>query len=351
MTDGFPSTGEKLGIYRIGKVLGNGAVGRVFEASAESGPHPRVAIKIMHPQHAGDETSRLRFLREFETASELDHPHIIRLFEQGALPDGRPYIVMERLHGRELSEELAARAKLSLAESLQIAARVSEALCFAHASGLVHRDLKPGNIFLCPNEDGFDVRVLDFGSVKMQMETGPKLTGFGATLGSPCYMSPEQARGRQDLDNRSDLFALASVFYEMLTGQVAYGGGAVGEILMKVLRGTPEPLSSYLNPCPAALEDAFERAWAKDKAARFPTVDAFIDAAAHGMGLGEVAAQPIHTRSLTTLTTQLEHAAPAQSLDDYGLGLHGSGRLSGPKVLLGLAAVVAIAVGIAVAVR
>ncbi|MCS6858124.1 MAG: serine/threonine protein kinase, partial [Sandaracinaceae bacterium] len=145
--------------------------------------------------------------------------------------------------------------------------------------------LKPDNIFLVRGAEGDRVRILDFGSVKLQLETGPKLTAFGTTLGSPYYMSPEQAMGRPDVDNRSDVFALGAIVYETLSGKVAFEGETVAEILMKILSQSPVPLSVQRPGLPASLDEVIDRALAKDKTKRHSSALAFVGDLLHALGL------------------------------------------------------------------
>lgn len=263
-----PRLGQQLGGYIVAARVADGAMGRVFE-----GRHPetkaRVAIKVLHEHVAKDKVSVERFKREYETAEEMDHPHIIKVLEFGETPDNSWFMTMEFLEGKELSQVLREHEALSVPRALRILLQLCEGLEYAHSFGAIHRDLKPDNIFLVPTEDGDVVRILDFGSVKLQMEMGPKLTAFGTTLGSPFYMSPEQAMGKQDVDHRSDAWAAAAIFYEMLTGKIAYDGAAIAEILMKIVQGKPAPASSLRQGLPGFVDDFFDRAFQKDKEARF----------------------------------------------------------------------------------
>ena len=271
-----PRLGQQLGGYIVAARVADGAMGRVFE-----GRHPdtkvRVAIKVLHEHVAKDKVSVERFKREYETAEEMEHPHIIKVLEFGETPDNSWFMTMEFLEGEELGELLRREKSVAVPRAVRILMQLCEGLEYAHSFGAIHRDLKPDNIFLVPTDDGDVVRILDFGSVKLQMEMGPKLTAFGTTLGSPYYMSPEQAMGKQDVDHRSDAWAAAAIFYEMLTGKVAFEGGAIAEILMKIVQGNPEPASSLLEGLPSFVDEFFSKAFEKDKDARFAGAKAMAD--------------------------------------------------------------------------
>lgn len=284
--DPDPLLGRTLGQYTIVARVADGAMGRVYE-----GRHPetkaRVAIKVLHPDVARDDVSVERFRREFETAQELDHPHIVEVLELGETSEGSHYMTMEYLEGEELSKVLLREGSLSLERVVRVVCQTALALEHAHGFGVVHRDLKPDNIFLAKGEDGSDeVRILDFGSVKLQLETGPKLTAFGTTLGSPYYMSPEQAAGRQDVDGRSDVFALAAIVHEAVTGEVAFGGAQVAQILTKIMNHTPPGASTYNPRIPPAFDDAVHKGLRKDKEARHGSARMLVEAMLGALGLG-----------------------------------------------------------------
>ena len=167
----------------------------------------------------------------------------MKVLEFGATPDGSHFLTMEYLEGEELGKLLGRGTPLAPARIVRIVCQAALALEHAHSFGFIHRDLKPDNIFLCRTDEGDSVRVLDFGSVKLQMETGAKLTAIGTTLGSPFYMSPEQAMGRSDVDQRTDVFALGAILYEMLTDKVAFDAPNIAKILMRIMNENPQPPS------------------------------------------------------------------------------------------------------------
>jgi serine/threonine-protein kinase len=266
--------GRRFGDYVVAARVADGAMGRVYEGR-HAQTRQKVAIKILHEDVAKDRIAVERFKREYETAKEIESPHVVRVIDFGETGDGSFFLTMEFLHGEELGGLLRREGAQPVARALRILAQVALGLEDAHAFGVIHRDLKPDNLFLVRTPEGDLVRILDFGSVKLQMETGPKLTAFGTTLGSPYYMSPEQAMGKADVDTRTDLFALAAITYEMLTGRIAFDGPAVAQILMKIVNEMPAPVSGLRPGSPHALDDVIERALAKDKRKRHEGTVAF----------------------------------------------------------------------------
>jgi len=276
--------GTRLGPYEIEQLIGEGGAGTVHRARDRVRDRI-VAIKVLHPSLTGDSEVRRRFVREARLMRTLSHPNIASVFdlieEQRLLG-----IVMEYVEGPTLSTELARwGGRMPYAVIRAIMTAVLNAMDAAHRHGVIHRDLKPDNIFLVESPEGDQIRILDFGSVKLQMETGPKLTAFGTTLGSPYYMSPEQAMGKADVDNRTDGFALAAIFYEMLSGKIAFDGKQVAEILMKIVNSMPEPLSRVAPGMPPGLDDLIEKGVAKDKKKRFGSTTELAAAAFQAFGL------------------------------------------------------------------
>ena len=301
--------GSKLGDYVIVARVADGAMGRVYEAR-----HPesrqRVAIKVLHDEVATDRVAVERFKREFETAAMFEHPYIVEVLDFGETGDGSWFMTMEFLEGEELGERLRRAGRLSAAEIVRIACQLGLAMDHAHGFGVIHRDLKPDNVFLARSEAGDVVKVLDFGSVKLQVETGPKLTAFGTTLGSPYYMSPEQAMGKLDVDPRTDVFAMAAILYEAASGQVPFPGDNVAEILVKIVNADPPPPSEAGSPLPAAFDEVILQALAKDKTRRPETTVALAEQLLRAFGLqGEVAEWA--ERPTAEIEAALKEAKPA----------------------------------------
>ena len=264
-----PRLGTRLGDYVVVAPVADGAMGRVYEGRHAQSKQ-RVAIKVLHDDVAKDRIAVERFKREFETARDIDSKYVVRVIDFGQTPDQSFFLTMEYLEGEELGNLVRGSGAQGVGRALRIVCQVALGLDDAHTFGVIHRDLKPDNLFLTKGENGDQVRILDFGSVKLQMETGAKLTAFGTTLGSPYYMSPEQAMGKQDVDNRTDAFALAAIAYEMLCGKIAFDGKVVAEILMKIVNQMPPPLTQVVpGKVPHAADDVIEKALAKDKKNRY----------------------------------------------------------------------------------
>ncbi|MEM8605639.1 MAG: serine/threonine-protein kinase [Myxococcota bacterium] len=273
-----------LSDYTLDGAVAEGSMGRIYRAHhVRTGE--RVAVKMLHPDVAQDEVAVARFRREHQTAASLRHPHIVHVHEFGETEDGRFYIAMEYLEGRELGQLLADDGPLPPERLVPLICQLALGLSHAHDEGVIHRDLKPANVFVS-DEGGRDfVRVVDFGSVKLQLDGHPKLTAFGLTLGSPFYMSPEQAMGVTDLDPRSDVFAFAAIVYELATGVVAFGASTTGEILKKVTSEEPAPVSTLNAAYPWAFDGVVQRAMRKEKSERFETATDFANALLESLGL------------------------------------------------------------------
>ena len=283
-TDFDPRLGNQLGDYVVVARVADGAMGRVYEARHVE-TKERVAIKVLHEDVSKDQVAVERFKREFDAARELSDPHIVSVIDFGRTEDGSHFMTMEYLAGEELGAWLRRDGPLAPERIVRVVCQTARALDHAHSYGFIHRDLKPDNVYLVRTADGDDVRLLDFGSVKLQMETGPKLTAFGTTLGSPYYMSPEQAMGKQDVDGRTDVFALGAILFEMLTGKVAFDGGTVAEILMKIVNEPPPSASQTRPGVPPALDDVVEKACRKAKERRYPSATELANAMVRAVGL------------------------------------------------------------------
>lgn len=275
------SSGSVLhGTYVLEERLGSGGMGTVWRARHLRLPRS-VAIKVLHEQAYESEELLLRFRREAEITSQLGHPHIVEVFDFNVLEDGRAYLVMELLEGQSLRERMKAGPRFSTEEAVVILQQVASALARAHRAGIVHRDLKPENVFLLATSGARPhAKVLDFGISKIQgAET--VLTKEMSLLGTPRYMSPEQARGESDrVDGRADQFALGAIAYEMLAGKPAFEGGSVAAVLLEVLDKDPAPLEAVAPETPPPLAAAVRRALSKEPSARFRDLEVF------GLALG-----------------------------------------------------------------
>ena len=251
----------RLGHYRVLRLLGQGGMGLVLLAE-----DPRlqrsVALKIMRPELASNADGRQRFLREARAAAKVHSDHVVTIHhvdQEGDLP----YLVMEVLRGQSLAALLEEKGRLPLPECLRVARETVEGLAAAHASGLIHRDVKPGNIWL--EESTGRVKLLDFGLARAR--TDPGITQRHIILGTPAYMSPEQASSLP-LDGRSDLFSLGAVLYQMLTGRRPFPGDDVMAVLGSLANSSPPPASDFVPGLPAGVADLLDRLLAKDPARR-----------------------------------------------------------------------------------
>ncbi|ACY16569.1 serine/threonine-protein kinase [Haliangium ochraceum] len=267
--------------YEIVGLLGEGGMGSVWEARHTRLQGKRVAIKVLHAFASGDAEAFKRFEREANIATRLNHPNIVQVHDFNTLPSGEPYLILEYLQGENLAERLE-RGRMRMAEAMPIARQIGSALQAAHGEGIVHRDLKPHNIFLCPTETaGYaveQVKVLDFGISKIRGSNTVQ-TQTSAILGTPQYMSPEQARGAQSLiDQRTDVFALGAIVYEMLAGKPAFRGDSIPEVLFKVVYEEPQPLAECAPGASPKVIAAVESALRKDLDERCESASAFIEA-------------------------------------------------------------------------
>ena len=258
--------------YRIEKKLGEGGMASVY--LAEDLKHARkVALKILKPELAAVLGVK-RFLAEIKTTASLQHPHILPLFDSGEA-DGFLYYVMPFVEGESLREKLDREKQLGVDEAVRIARDVADALDYAHRKGIVHRDIKPANILL---HDGRPV-VADFGiALAINAAGGGRMTETGLSLGTPHYMSPEQASAERDLSPRSDLYSLGCVLYEMLAGHPPHTGPTAQSILVRTLTEDPRPLTDVRRSVPANVANAVMRAIEKLPADRFESARAFMDA-------------------------------------------------------------------------
>jgi len=265
--------------YRIERELGEGGMATVYLAE-DLKLRRRVAVKVLKPELAavlGPE----RFLREIETTASLRHPNILPLYDSGSVPTSSPflYYTMPYVEGETLRDRLDREKQLPLDDALEITRDIAEALSYAHSAGVIHRDIKPENVLL---EHGHAV-VADFGIARaISVAGGQGLTQTGLAVGTPPYMSPEQAAGGKDLDGRSDLYSLACLLYEMLAGQPPFTGPTVESVVHQHLAAQPRAITDIRPAVPAEIASALQRALAKGPADRFNTVARFSDALRSG---------------------------------------------------------------------
>jgi serine/threonine-protein kinase len=288
------------GRYTVERELGRGGMAAVFLARDLRHDRP-VALKVLHPELASS-IGTDRFAREIRFAARLQHPHILPVHDSGDVPGtgGQPTLLwfsMPYIDGESLRERLTRDRQLTVSEAIRITREVADALEYAHGQGLIHRDIKPENILL----SGGHALVADFGVARaVGTDTGeaPALTGTGLAIGTPAYMSPEQATGEHALDARSDLYSLGCVLYEMLAGEPPFGGPTAQAILARMLTEQPRPLGSVRQGLPPMLERIVSGAMARSPADRFPSVAEF------SRELEAVAAQ-ITTPGSGTVTSSL----------------------------------------------
>jgi serine/threonine-protein kinase len=273
---GAPLIGVVLeGAYRITRLLGEGGMGTVYEGQ-QLRLNKRVAVKVMARELAANREALSRFHREAEVTSSIGHPHIVHVFDFGSTPTGEPFMVMEFLDGEDLEGRLRRVGRLPPANVLHVVKQASSALTATHQQGIVHRDLKPANIYLLNVAGEVDfVKVVDFGISKVRA-AATKLTRSSVVMGSPQYMSPEQALGRVDeIDLRTDEWALACITWEMLTGSCPFNGEDVASLLYQVVHEDPPPLESKIHGLRPEAEEVLRCALSKSRADRFSTVSAF----------------------------------------------------------------------------
>ena len=287
-------TGELLGgRYRVGRLLGAGGMGAVYEATREDLGQMRVAVKILHASLAFDESLLARFRREAETVGQINHPNIVHILDFRAEPDEPAYLVMELLDGISLRQALARHIDFSPERIVFIASQMLAALAAVHRAQVIHRDIKPDNVLLTSVSGlGDIVKLLDFGVAKQLAATpGNTLTQTGTVLGTPTYMAPEQARGAPT-DRRSDLYAVGAIMYEALAGAAPYTGDNYNALLFAIMQGKPVPLGQLRSDLDPELVDVIERAMATDPEARFQTAEEMAQALLPWLTLDAPASAP-----------------------------------------------------------
>ena len=274
-----PATGTEVAGYRIVERVGSGGMGVVYLAE-ETGLGDRpVALKLLPPALAGDPDFRARFLREMRVAAAIDHPNIVPIYRAGE-DRGLLYLAMRYVHASDLRRVLEAEGRLEPGRALAILDQVARALDAAHARGLVHRDVKPGNILLAPpvfDGDAEHVYLVDFGLARSDSDDR-SIGGAGSFLGTPRYAAPEQAAGRP-VDGRTDGYALGCVLYECLTGRPPFPDGPGEAVLLAHLEATPPRVTAQRPDLPPAIDQVVARAMAKAPEDRFPSCRALITAA------------------------------------------------------------------------
>jgi eukaryotic-like serine/threonine-protein kinase len=270
------------GKYELGGLIGRGGMGSVYECRHASLGTP-VAIKFIDAEYANSNDAKSRFDTEARAAATIQSKHAIQIFDHGVTEDGRPYIVMELLVGEALDKRITRLGAISLPETALMIRQVARALSRAHERGIIHRDLKPENIFLVrgPDDDEDVAKVLDFGIAKIKAAPGAvgisSSTKTGTLLGTPFFMSPEQARGLRTVDQRSDLWSLGVIVFKCVTGVLPFDGESLGDLLVKICT-SPIPVPSQVVPSlPAHLDGWMIRALDREPDHRFQTAGELAD--------------------------------------------------------------------------
>ena len=274
--------GELLaGKYRVERLIGEGGMGVVLAARHE-GLNTNVAIKLLRGQALGHSDIVGRFMREARAAVSLRSEHVARVFDVGTLEDGRPYIVMERLEGKDLGDVIEQDSPLAVSVAVDYVMQACEAIAEAHAAGIIHRDLKPKNLFLTHAVHGRPlVKVLDFGISKVDPSKSPNemaLTRTTEVIGSPSYMSPEQLRSARNVDARTDIWALGVILYELLTKRIPFYAETVTELVLVVVTEREPPVRSIRPDVPEGLDHIVQRCLQKHPDHRFQNVYEFAQA-------------------------------------------------------------------------
>ncbi|HWP08296.1 MAG TPA: serine/threonine-protein kinase, partial [Polyangiaceae bacterium] len=267
------------GRYRLEVRLGQGGMGAIWRAEHLVLQAP-VAVKLIDREAVPDEDTLARFLREAKSAAALRSPHVVQIIDYG-VEGPIPFMVMELLEGENLAQRLKRMRRLSRQDTARVLTHVGRAVGRAHEAGIVHRDLKPENVFLVKNEDDEIAKVLDFGVAKVERAAleGPEgtRTRTGSILGTPYYMSPEQAQGNKTVDSRSDLWSLGVIAFECLTGKRPFYSDGLGDLVLTIcVRDLPVP--SDVAPVPLGFDAWFAKACARDPENRFQTARELTDA-------------------------------------------------------------------------
>jgi serine/threonine-protein kinase len=281
--------GDRLidGKYRVHGLIGRGAMGAVY-AAVHVRLDKKVAIKVLHRERGLKSDDVKRFLREARVVGSLGHPNIVQVFDLGALDDGAPFLVMDRLEGETLADRLAIEGALAAEALLRIMVEVLRALTAAHERGIVHRDLKPDNIFLARRPRLPETaKLLDFGiSKSLKDDNMLTLTRTGAVVGTPYYLAPEQARGEATIDHRVDIWAAGVVMYEASTGMMPFNAPNYNALMTQILQQRPVPPTKWRPSIPRPVEVIIMRALAYEARDRFEsaeTMQGAVEAAARAL--------------------------------------------------------------------
>ncbi len=266
------------GRFAVRRYISSGGMGAVYEV--RDAKHDGVyALKVIRRELATSGEVAKRVLREASAVDQIDSPHVVEVLETGRLADGRLYVLMEYLQGMTLSERLRQPPPMDFRQAADVCAQTARGLIAAHAVGIVHRDIKPDNLFLVPRGDGSPmVKILDFGISKFLSAESTCLTGLGKRLGTYSYMPPEQMKNALDADERSDIYSLGVALYECLAGKPPFAAKTIAMLMMLMSKGTYRPLSELRSDLPAGIDGLMHRCLATRRSERFEKASAFLEA-------------------------------------------------------------------------
>lgn len=257
--------------YKVLRVIGEGGMGRVYEAQHTRIAGKRFAIKLLHAEYARQPGVLARFQREAEASASISHPNVVGVYDIDRMPDGQPFMVSELLEGQDLSKQLEAQSRITVRQAVTIARQVCRALQAAHDKGVIHRDVKPENVFITGSLDEPSAKVLDFGISRLEGEGSSSLTKTGMVIGTPAYMAPEQAMGGH-VDARVDVYGVGAILYRALTGRLPYGDDEPTVTIAKLLTSEPERPRQIAADIPESLEMIIQKAMAREPDRRYQTL-------------------------------------------------------------------------------
>ncbi len=277
--------GTRIGKYQVVRMVGKGGMGCVYEA-VNTSIQKRVAMKCIDHELAKNDEAYERFHREALAASAIESPHIVQIFDAGKMDDGVPFIVMELLRGLDLGQHLARVGRLELNDALHITIQVLKGLHHAHTAGIVHRDLKPDNVFLVDrDEDPVFVKLLDFGVSKISRATDvplQTLTRQGTVVGTPFYMSPEQAQAFPDVDARTDVYSCGAMLFECLAGRPPHAGKSYEQVIVNICMKDADDVRTHNPSIPGGVAAVIAKALSREREDRYETARAMLDALVDG---------------------------------------------------------------------
>lgn len=259
------------GNYKVVRVIGEGGMGRVYEAHHTRIAGKRFAIKLLHPEYARQPGVLARFQREAEASAAISHPNVLGVYDVDRTPDGTPFMVSELLEGQDFSKQLEKQPRITAAQAVNIARQTCRALQAAHDKGVIHRDVKPENVFITGSLDEPTVKVLDFGISRLEGAGSSSLTKTGMVIGTPAYMPPEQAAGKP-VDARVDVYGVGAILYRALTGRLPYGDDEPTVTIAKLLTSEPERPRQIAPEIPESLEMIIQKAMAREPDRRYQSL-------------------------------------------------------------------------------